>query len=166
MYSQIKTDEAKATINDWMNKERFTHFFTVRSPLPAYTDNLDIARNHLYKIVKHFQRSLKGGHWNRNPIHFTGFAEQGESGIWHWHLLLLAEGYTTKQLREAVRKTTKCLRLSEYTLDIRPINRRPENLNGYCLKEVRVSNNGHFHNDRVITSEILFNLPIRKENQQ
>ena len=160
-YNRKITEWTKSQLNGWLITQNITHFFTIRLPFLAYTTNFDKAEGHLRKIVKRFEKSLLGCHWKRYPLHFVGFAERGRFGLWHWHLLLLAEKFTTEQLLEAMIETRYYMELSKHDLDLQPIDRTPGHLNGYCMKEIWADNNGHFDSDRFIFSWDLLNLPVK-----
>ncbi len=158
-YSPTQTKKVQDSIQDWLNNQMFSHFMTIRLPLGAYTDNFDKAKPIFHKIIRHFEKSLVGRHWNRNPVHFVGTAELGTHKIWHLHLLLGAQKYTNEEIQNALDKVIKKLKLTERTIDLQEIDRTPDILNSYLTKEITADNLGHFDTDKVIFSEIEFNLP-------
>ena len=76
-YKTITSKYAQKSLNDWLNNKIFTHMLTIKLPLWAITPDLQDANNVLYKIVKHFEKSLVGRAWHKHPVHFVGFAELG-----------------------------------------------------------------------------------------
>jgi len=155
-YKTITTKYAQKSLNDWLNNKIFTHMLTIKLPLWAITPDLQNANNVLYKIVKHFEKSLVGRAWHKHPVHFVGFAELGKHKVWHWHLLLWAQEYTDEQLNTAVKKTIKSMKLTTKRLCLSPITHTPDYLNGYCTKEIIVDNYGHINQERFVCSDVLF----------
>lgn len=158
-YSPTQTQKTRESLQDWLNNQIFSHFLTVRLPIGAYTDKFEQALPKFHKIIRHFEKSLVGRHWNRNPVHFVGTAELGTNKVWHLHLLLWAQKYTDTEIQTALDNITEKLKLTDRTLDLQEIDRTPDILNGYITKEITADNLGHFNTDRLIFSEMLFNLP-------
>lgn len=161
-YSPVQTNKVQAQLRDWLDNQIFSHFITVRLPIAASTDNFEKATPKFHKIMRHFEKSLVGRHWNRNPVHFVGTAELGKNKIWHLHLLLWAQKYTDEKIVAAVANVTQKLELTDRTINVQAINRTPHILNGYITKEITADNLGHFNTDRLIFSEMLFNLPHQR----
>lgn len=158
-YHPEQTEKVQQIINDWLDEFMFSHYFTIKVPLGAYKSGFDGSYKILRKIVKRYEKELVGRYWHKNPVHFIGIAELGERKIWHWHLLLWGHKYTDEQLQTALIKTRDYMELSENTLDIRPITYTPSRLNGYNTKEIIADNHGRFNTDRIICSDIIFDLP-------
>ena len=155
-YKTITTKYAQKSLNDWLSNKIFTHMLTIKLPLWAITPDLQDANNVLYKIVKHFEKSLVGRAWHKHPVHFVGFAELGKHKVWHWQLLLWAQEYTDEQLYTAVKKTVKSMKLTAKRLYLSPITHTPDYLKAYCVKELVVDKYGHLNTERFICSDLLF----------
>lgn len=152
------TEKLQQQAQDWLDNKIFSHYLTVDLPMSVQHYNYDKAQIVLRNIVKRYEKELVGRHWNKHPVHFVGFAEQGEHKIWHWHLLLWAFQYTNNELQSALVKTTNYMNLDNNTLDIRPINRTPWILNNYNIKELKADGKLRFDSDRIFTSDMIFYL--------
>ncbi len=160
-YNLTHTKHTQTAIQNWLNDQIFSHFMSIRLPIPAYTDNLERAMPLFHKIVRNFERCLVGRHWNRNPVHFIGIFELGLNRVWHLHLLLWAQKYTMAEIQKAVDTVSQRLHLTDRTIDVVEIDRTPDHLNSYVVKEICSDTSGHFDGDRLTSSEIMFNLPYR-----
>lgn len=158
-YSPTKTKQIQNELQDWLNNQIFSHFLTIRLPIGAYTENFERAKPIFHKILRHFEKSLVGRHWNRSPVNFIGTAELGKNKIWHLHLLLWAQKYTNEEIHAAVESVAQKLKLTNRALKLQEIDLTPSALNSYVTKEITADNLGHFNTDRLIFSETLFNLP-------
>ena len=152
------TEKLQQQAQDWLDSKIFSHYLTVDLPISVQHYNYTKANYVLRNIVKRYEKELVGRHWNKKPVHFIGFAEQGKHKIWHWHLLLWAFQYTDAELQSALVKTIQYMNLDVKTMDIRPIDRTPWKLDKYNVKELFANGNLHFNSDRIFTSETLFYL--------
>lgn len=146
---------------DWIKSFNHTHFLTLQLPENLKTSNFEVSKEHLRKIMAKFENFLLGRYWNKNHLFFMAFAEKGQSDGWHYHILFNAGKWTTEDLQKALDKTSTSLRLPQYSLNLEPINTIEDYTNFYCIKEIRINENGNFYSDRIILSSDLFGLPYK-----
>jgi len=158
IYNKKDTEQLQNQTKDWLGYMSFSHYLVIDLPLNRRHYDFKKATKYLKTIVKRFEKELIGRHWNKHPVHFLGIAESGDYHIWHWNLLLEASKYTDTELQNAVTSTTNYMKLDLKTMDLQPINRTKEVLNGYVVKELQANKTFHIDSDRIFTSKTLFNL--------
>ena len=158
MYNEDNTKILKKDFQDWLGTMYFSHYLVIDLPLNRKYYNFDQATEFFKIVIKRFEKELVGRHWNKHPVHFLGIAELGDFHIWHWNLLLEASNYTNTELQNAVTKTTDYMKLDLKTMDLQPITRTKEVLNGYVVKELQANKTFRVDSDRIFTSKTLFNL--------
>lgn len=141
---------------DWIKSFNHSHFLTLQLPENLKTSNFEVSKEHLRKIMAKFENFLLGRYWNKNHLFFMAFAEKGKSEGWHYHILFNAGIWTTEDLQKALDEATTSLRLPQYSLNLKPINTTDDYTNFYCIKEIRIKENGYFYSDRIILSGDLF----------
>jgi len=102
----LQSDDIKSILNNWITGiYQPTHFLTIR--LPENWSNTDEfkSNSHLRMIMKIFERSLVGKHWNKHHLPFIVFSENGTSDDWHYHILLNQGKFTEQELQNAILKT-------------------------------------------------------------
>lgn len=159
----LKTEIIKQALNDWITGiYEPTHFLTVQLPENWKSKSADNSKSHLRMIMKIFEKSLFGKHWNKHHLPFIAFAENGAGTDWHYHILLNQSSFTEENLQDAILKTTIKLKLPFYCLELDTIENHLELVNSYCSKEMKVYWNSEFDSDRMILSHDLFYLPYEK----
>ena len=101
----LSSDDVKSILNNWITGiYQPTHFLTIR--LPENWSNTDEfkSNSHLRMIMKIFERSLVGKHWNKHHLPFIVFSENGTSDDWHYHILLNQGKFTEQELQNAILK--------------------------------------------------------------
>ena len=157
--SRLKADNVRKILNEWIGKEyKPTHLFTIQLPENWKSNNADNSRSHLRMIMKIFEKSLLGKHWNKHHLPFVAFAENGTSDDWHYHILLNQSKFTEQELQNAILKTNIKLGLPGYCLELDLIEKHLDKVEKYCTKEIKIYWNGKFDSDRIIFSECLFGL--------
>lgn len=116
-----------------------------------------------------FERLSLKRHWNHNHIPFIAFSEQGKSSHWHYHIYIYNCPFNFLQIQSIIHDLLTKLNLPHETLHIEPI--LTNDVYSYTSKEFKANINYHFDSDRIITSEILFNIPYKsithiKESQK
>lgn len=107
-----------------------------------------------------FEKILLGRHWNRKYIPFITIAEHGKKSLnWHYHVLIYDCNFNFLQVQQAFQSVSDQLYLPYEVLYIEPVN--DNGVNDYVSKEFDSDVNYHIDSDRIITSEILFNLPYK-----
>lgn len=156
----LKSETVKQELNNWLTGiYKPTHLLTIR--LPENWSNADEfkSKSHLRMIMKIFERSLLGKHWNRHHLPFIVFAENGADTDWHYHILLNQNNFTNQELQNAILATTIKLGLSFYCLKLDLIEKYLDTVEEYCSKEMKIYWNGKFDSDRMVLSHDLFYLP-------
>ena len=115
-------------------------------------------------IMKIFERSLLGKHWNRHHLPFIVFAENGADTDWHYHILLNQNNFTNQELQNAILATTIKLKLPFYCLRLDTIEKYLDTVEEYCSKEMKIYWNGKFDSDRMVLSHDLFYLPYNNNS--
>lgn len=151
----------KKDLADWIKSFNHTHFLTVQLPKNLKTSNFEASKEHLRKIMAKFEYCLLDRYWNKNHLPFICFAEKGRSDGWHYHILFNAGIWTTEHLQKTLDETTTSLRLPQYSLNLEPINTIKDYTNFYCIKEIRIKENGYFYSDRIILSGDLFAIATK-----
>lgn len=149
------------TLTDWIKSFNNTHFLTLRLPENLQTANFEVSKKHLKDIMAKFERNLLGRHWSRKHLPFICFAEKGQSDCWHYHILFNAGDLTTEQLETALNETSKHFKLALYSFNLQQIKETEDYTNFYCVKEIKIKENGKFNSDRIILSAELFGLPLK-----
>lgn len=156
----LQSDDIKSILNNWITGiYQPTHFLTIR--LPENWSNTDEfkSNSHLRMIMKIFERSLLGKHWNKHHLLFIVFTENGTSDDWHYHILLNQGKFEEQELQNAILKTNIKLGLSGYCLKLDLIEKHLDEVEKYCTKEMKVYFDDRFDSDRIILSHDLFYLP-------
>ena len=156
----LQSDDIKSILNNWITViYQPTHFLTIR--LPENWSNTDEfkSNSHLRIIMKIFERSLLGKHWNKHHLPFVAFAENGTSDDWHYHILLNQGKFEEQELQNAILKTNIKLGLPGYCLKLDLIEKHLDEVEKYCTKEMKVYFDDRFDSDRIILSHDLFYLP-------
>lgn len=156
----LKSETVKEELNKWLTGiYKPTHLLTIR--LPENWSNTDEfkSKSHLRMIMKIFERSLLGKHWNRHHLPFIVFAENGADTDWHYHILLNQNNFTNQELQNAILATTIKLKLPFYCLRLDTIEKYLDTVEEYCSKEMKIYWNGKFDSDRMVLSHDLFYLP-------
>lgn len=154
----------KVKLNEMLDKiYNPTHFLSVRLPSNLESPDELHSRTHLRMIMKVFEKTLLGRHWNKHHLPFICFAELGSGTDWHYHILLNQGKFSDQELQNAILKTTITLRLPSYCLRLDKIDCLEDKVKDYCHKELEVYWNGKANSDRFILSADLFYLPYKKD---
>ncbi len=80
--------KVKSEKQDWY-QETFkpTHYLTIQLPEHQKTKDEFKSLSHLRMIMKVFEKSLLGRHWNKKHLPFIAFAENNTSPEWHYNIL-------------------------------------------------------------------------------
>lgn len=156
----LKSETVKQELNKWLTGiYKPTHLLTIRLPENWSVIDEFKSKSHLRMIMKIFERSLLGKHWNRHHLPFIVFAENGADTDWHYHILLNQNNFTNQELQNAILATTIKLGLSFYCLKLDLIEKCLDTVEEYCSKEMKIYWNGKFDSDRMVLSHDLFYLP-------
>ncbi len=152
------TDYTQNTLEYWLDTYNPQYFLTVQFPIHKRTPNLHLSNKRLHKIMLKFEKLILGKHWYRKHIPFIVIAEHGKtSSNWHYHVLIYDCKFDFFQVRQVFQQVSFQLRLPHEVLLVKPIY--SNGVNGYSSKEIVSDLHYHFDTDRIITSEILFDLP-------
>lgn len=147
-------------MNNWITGiYQPTHFLTIRLPENWSNANEFSSNSRLRMIMKIFERSLLGKHWNKHHLLFIVFTENGTSDNWHYHILLNQGKFAEQELQNAILKTNIKLGLPGYCLKLNLIKKHLDEVEKYCTKEMKVYFDDRFDSDRIILSHDLFYLP-------
>lgn len=162
VYNKQNTQNIRDQINQWITSTNPTHFLSVQFPPHKRKSDLDLSKKTLRLVLKNFQRHLLKRHWNKKSLPFIAVAEKGDSPTFHFHVLFYAYKYTKDQIQVALNKTLDNMNLPPETLVLKPIEETPYYVHSYCTKEIVADVDRHFNSDRIIFSEELFDLPVKK----
>ena len=152
------TIQTKSILQSWFSKINPQYFLSVQ--FPKYLRSVDLMKSNqkLGKIMSNLEKMLLGRHWNRKYIPFVAIAEHGKiSSNWHYHVLIYNCPFDLATMQLVTQGVLIKLCLPHETLHIETVN--DDGINSYSSKEFTADVNYHFDSDRIITSEILFDLP-------
>lgn len=149
--------ESKYMILDWLDSFKHTHFLTIQFPNNMKSENPKVSQEHLRKIMAKFEFHLLGRKWNRKHLSFIGVAEKGKGVSWHYHLLFNSGKFTTGCIQDALDKVADELKISGKLFYLEEITDR-QKLHTYCMKELKIWENGMINSDRLILSKELFSI--------
>lgn len=156
------SNDVKTEINKFIDDNyKPSHFLTIQLPENLKTTNFSIAKEKLKTIMVSFEKSLMNN-WNRHHLPFIAFAELGLSRKWHFHLLLNQGNFTDEQLENAILKANKREKLPAYCLKLEKID-NVRQVEGYCIKEIKIKEYNKFDSDRIIFSHDLFSFPYKNK---
>ena len=162
------TIQLKNILCSWLSDINPQYFLSIQFPTNQRTADLTSANKKLRKIMQRFEKNILGRHWNRKHIPFIAIAEHGKSPNWHYHVLIYNCPLSFLGVQLKTHEILSDLNLPSETLYIEPVNN--SGACGYTSKEFIADSNFHFDSDRIITSEILFNLSHKSseyaQNQQ
>lgn len=151
-------DYTKNTMEYWFSTYNPQYFLTVQFPIHKRTTNINTSNKRLHKIMLKFEKLILGKHWYRKHIPFIVIAEHGKtSSNWHYHVLIYDCNFDFFQVQYAFQQVSFQLHLPHEVLLVEQVY--SNGVNGYTSKEFKSDFNYHFDTDRIITSEILFDLP-------
>lgn len=150
------TIQTKSILQSWFNNINPQYFLSVQFPKYLRSTDLMKSNQKLRKIMFNLEKLLLGRHWNRKHIPFVAVAEHGKSVHWHYHIYVYDCPFTPFEMQQKVHNLLEKLGLPQETLDIKPI--LTSGVYSYTSKEFITDVNYHFDSNRIITSEILFDL--------
>ena len=159
-----KTQKLKNIINHWMQSYNPTHFLTVRLPEYIESANFDISQRTLKKIMAAFEYRLLGRHWHKKHLPFIVAAEKGHGTVWHYHILFNQQTFSEDDLQTAIFRTITALRYPFYSLELEKITQYQDYVITYCSKEVRIKQFDTSESDKIIPSNVLFDIPVKNQN--
>ena len=164
-----KTTEIKNILYSWFKDYNPQYFLSIQFPKYRRSANLENNEANLYKIMSTFERLALGRHWNKKHIPFFAIAEHGKSINWHYHVLIYDCNFNFFQVQYAFQQVSFQLHLPHEVLLVEQVY--SNGVNDYTSKEFKANIKKHFDSDRIITSEILFNIPYKsithiKESQK
>lgn len=158
IFNTDNTYNIQQTLINWFADINPQYFLTIQLPQHLRSQSLTTSNKHLLEIMLTFERLLWGRHWNRKHTPFIAVAEHGKLSFnWHYHILIYNCSFNLFQLQSVFDTLLFKLNLPHETIDLKPVI--TFGVNSYSSKEIFADVNGHFDTDRIITSEILFNLP-------
>lgn len=157
-----KTTKIKQILCSWFNNYNPQYFLSIQLPGYLRSTDLDKTQKNLHKIMSTFEKILLGRHWNRKHIPFFIVAERGKSINWHYHALIYECPFNFFEIQMVFSMVSTQLNLPHEVLYIEPVNN--DGAYSYTSKEFKANINYHFDSDRIITSEILFNLTYKPLN--
>lgn len=157
IFNTDNTYNIQQTLINWLADINPQYFLTIQLPQHLRSESLTTTNKHLLEIMSIFERLLWGRHWNRKHTPFIAIAENGKLSFnWHYHILIYNCPFNFFQLQRVLDTLLTILNLTPETINLKPVI--TFGVNDYSFKEIFADVNGHFDTDRIITSEILFNL--------
>ncbi|MCQ2582102.1 MAG: hypothetical protein MJ170_03960 [Alphaproteobacteria bacterium] len=158
IFNTTNTHHIQQTLINWFTNINPQYFLTIQLPQHLRSESLTTSNKKLLEIMSTFERLLWGRHWNRKHTPFIAIAENGKKSFnWHYHILIYNCSFNFFQLQSVFDRLLLQLHLPFETIHFESII--TSGVNSYASKEIFADVNGHFDTDRIITSEILFNLP-------
>ncbi|MDE6481336.1 MAG: hypothetical protein K2L25_00750 [Alphaproteobacteria bacterium] len=170
-YNKTANDKIKAELQgwmmswlaDWTGSDKEVYFISLRQPLYKQTQNLHKARTELCRVMVEFEKKVCASrHWfNRKYWRFIGVGEWGgTAGFWHWHLLVKGKSSDDNYVRYLIEKATEHIRIKfkfdTHSFHVVGIDKTPDRVVSYMLKETRADERGHYDSERIVISEELF----------
>ena len=153
IFNTDNTYNIQQTLINWFADINPQYFLTIH----LRSESLTTTNKHLLEIMSTFERLLWGRHWNRKHTPFIAIAENGKLSFnWHYHILIYNCPFNLFQLQCVLDTLLTILNLTPETINLKPVI--TFGVNRYSSKEFFADIDGHFDTDRIITSEILFNL--------
>lgn len=152
-----ETQHTQTVLQQWFSNINPQYFLTIQFPI--HQRNTDIVKSNkkLHRVMLDFEKLLLGKHWYRKHIPFIVMAEHGKYSVnWHYHVLIYDCPFDLFKMQDVTQSVLIKLGLPHETLHIESVN--DDGVNSYTSKEIIADINYHFDSDRIITSEILFNL--------
>lgn len=147
----------KNEIINWLETFNHTHFLTIQFHNNIKTDDYNLSNEYLRQIMARFETNLIKRNWNKHHLPFIAFAEKGKGVSWHYHILLNSGKYTTDDLEKALDKSCDKNKFPRELICLEEIT-DSQKLHTYCTKELKITNNGKIDTDRMIFSNVLFNI--------
>lgn len=147
----------KDEIINWLETLNHTHFLTIQFHNNIKTDDYDLSKELLRQIMARFESNLIKRNWNKHHLPFIAFAEKGKGISWHYHILLNSDKYTTEDLEKALDEAADNRKFPRELIYLEEIT-DSQKLYTYCTKELKITNNGKIDTDRMIFSNVLFNI--------
>lgn len=158
IFNTDNTHNIQKILINWFSSINPQYFLTIQLPQHLRSESLTTTNKKLLKIMSTFERLLWGRHWNRKHTPFITIAENGKTSFnWHYHILIYNCPFNLFQLHTVFDILLTKLHLPHETINLKPII--TFGVNSYVSKEIFCDINSHFDTDRIITSEILFNIP-------
>lgn len=149
--------KTKQDISKWIFKQYPSHFLSIQFPMNYRSEKYDVSLDLLRRMMSRFEyHLLKSRYWNKKHIPFIAIAEKGHSINWHFHILIDLKQYDWDYINEVIEKTTSDLKMSNEIIHIRDFTKIGET---YSTKEIYI-NNQKVQTDRIIPSNVLFNIPV------
>lgn len=149
--------KTKQDISKWIFKQYPSHFLSIQFPMNYRNEKYDVSLDLLRRMMSRFEyHLLKSRYWNKKHIPFIAIAEKGHSINWHFHILIDLKQYDWDYINEVIEKTTSDLKMSNEIIHIREFTKIGET---YSTKEIYI-NNQKVQTDRLIPSNVLFNIPV------
>ncbi len=161
IFNKNNTFDVQQSLISWFSSFNPQYFISIQFPKHLRNNNLDTTNKKLLKIMRAFEIDLLGRHWNRKHIPFIVVAEKGKSTHWHYHILIYDCPFNFFQVQLIFHNIVDKYNLTKETIDVRPII--TSGVNSYASKEFKADIKNHFDSDRIITSEILFNLSSKQK---
>ena len=155
-----ETLHTQNTLEYWFNTCNPQYFLTVQFPIHKRTTDITKSNKKLHKVMLKFEKLILGKHWYRKHIPFFVIGEHGKYSLnWHYHVLIYDCPFDFFQVQQVFQKVSFQLHLPQEVLMVKQVY--SNGVNSYSSKEFTTDINYHFDSDRIITSEILFNLPYK-----
>jgi len=150
----------KQDITKWIFEQNPSHFLSIQFPMNYRSEKYDVSLDLLRRMMSRFEyHLLKSRYWNKKHIPFIAIAEKGHSINWHFHILIDLKQYDWNYINEVIEKTTSDLKMSNEIIHIRDFTKIGET---YSTKEIYI-NNQKVQTDRIIPSNVLFNIPVKNK---
>lgn len=162
-YNKDKTKEVRNEIESWVNSLKPNYVLTVQFPPKEQSTSYDISQNKLKSVMGKLEYHLRGKEWQENHIPFIAFCETGKLKTYHYHIFFYGSRIKSKRMDAAL---AKVFIRTGYTVENMYLD--PDFTLGtpnYCTKQIYSDTCKHFDTANIITSEQLFDIPVKQPIQ-
>ena len=162
-YDKSTSKSVRTEIESWIKSLKPNYVLTVQFPPQEQTTNYYTSQNKFKSVMEKLEYYLRGKNWKDNHIPFIAFCEQGQLRTYHYHLFFYNNKIKVKRMDTAFEKVFKQTGYTIENLYLDPFF--TVNTPNYCTKQVYSDIHKHFDTENIITSEQLFDIPVKQSIQ-
>lgn len=162
-YDKTISKSVRKEIESWVNSLKPNYVLTVQFLPQEQTTDYDISQSKLKSVMGKLEYYLRGKKWQENHVPFIAFCETGKLKTYHYHIFFYGSRIKPKRLDEAL---AKVFMRTGYTVENMYLD--PDFTPGapnYCTKQIYSDTSKHFDTINLITSEQLFDIPVKQPIQ-
>lgn len=159
IYNKNVSKEVRHEVESWIKSLKPNYVLTVQFPPHEQTTDYDVSQNKLKSVMEKLEYYLRGKNWKENHIPFIAFCEKGKSQTYHYHIFFYGSRIKVKRMDSAFDKVFIRTGYTVENLYLDPFF--TVNTPNYCSKQIYSDIYKHFDTSNIITSEQLFNIPVK-----